>query len=119
MEPTPEEKEKIKQEIDKLKSQYPNRYPLYIISDDFDLYKNKFIVPGDLTFGQLQHVLRKKIKTENDKPVLNEHEAMYCFINQNLVPCQKIISQIYKEFADQETGQLTVMICKENTFGKN
>ena len=59
-----------------IKLKYPDRYPILVErADDCklnDISKRKYLVPGDLTVGQLIYTIRKSIK-------LQENEALFCF----------------------------------------
>ena len=106
--------EKIKKESDKIKTKYPNRFPVIVtkstkcILDDIE--RNKFLVPGDLTIGQFICIVRKRIK-------LNESESVFLFINNNILPATSSnISSIYDDNHDED-GFLYITYCNENVFG--
>jgi len=103
-----------KKEADKIKTKYPNRYPVIVNKskkcDLDDIEKSKFLVPGELTIGQFICIVRKRIK-------LNEGEALYLFINKSTLPTtSSLISTIYDEFKDKD-GFLYIDYCNENVFG--
>jgi GABA(A) receptor-associated protein len=102
-----------KNESERIKGKYPERIP--VIVEVYDkilphLDKNKYLVPSDLTVGQLQYVLRKRIKLSPD-------QAMFLFINQkNSYPTGSLLSEIYDKNVDED-GFLYISISAENTFG--
>ena len=52
--------------------------------------RKKFLVPQDLTFGQFQFVVRKRIQLKPD--------ALYCFVGEtSLVPVGSTLQQVYAE----------------------
>lgn len=93
---------------------YPDRVPLIIgpSKNDRVLYpidKSKYITPRDLTLGQLQQIIRKRIRFPPEK-------ALFMFINNKLFPITSMIGQIYDEHKDDD-GFLYIIYCQENTFG--
>ena len=58
--------EKRLSESSRIRSKYPERVPVIIEkdfnSDIIDLDKNKYLVPDELTIGQLVYFIRKRIK---------------------------------------------------------
>ena len=101
-------------EAKRVRSKYPNRYPLIVekaetsnIIENID--KTKFLVPGDLTMGQMIYVIRKRIKMDSDK-------AMFIFVDDVMPTTSDVISNIYKNHKDED-GFLYVKFSGENTFG--
>jgi len=103
-----------KKESDKIKTKYPNRFPVIVTksakSTLEDIERSKFLVPGDLTIGQFICIVRKRIK-------LNDTESVFLFINNNIVPAtSSTIATIYEEHLDED-GFLYITYCNENVFG--
>ena len=103
-----------KQESDKIKKKYPNRYPIIINKTKKcelnDIDKTKFLIPGDLTLGQFIYVVRKRVK-------LNETDSLFLFINDKTIPLSStLISSVYEEHKDED-GFLYISYCNENVFG--
>ena len=103
-----------KKESDKIKTKYPNRFPVIVNKSSKstleDIERSKFLVPGDLTIGQFICIVRKRIK-------LNETESVFLFINNNTVPAtSSTIASIYEEYKDED-GFLYITYCNENEFG--
>jgi GABA(A) receptor-associated protein len=67
------------------------------------------LVPSDLTVGQFQYVIRKRISVDPDK-------AIFIFINNVLAPTASQMSRIYEEHKDED-GFLYVVYSGEETFG--
>jgi GABA(A) receptor-associated protein len=107
----PEDKRKL--EAKRIREKYPDRVPVIVEKDPkasiADIDKKKFLVPQDLTYGQMLYVIRKRI---NLKP----SEAIFVFINKALPPTGQLMSQLYKEYKD-EYGFLYCTYTGENTFG--
>ncbi len=104
-----------KQESQKIRTKYPDRVPIIVErdnkSDIVEIDKKKYLVPADLTMGQFQYVIRKRINLEPTK-------ALFVFINNTLPPTSSMIGQIYEEKADED-GFLYINYSSENTFGNN
>ena len=102
-----------KAESQKIRTKYPDRVPIIVEkegnSDIAEIDKKKYLVPSDLTMGQFQYVLRKRIK-------LDQTKALFIFINNTLPPTSSLISQIYDDKKDED-GFLYVTYSSENTFG--
>ncbi|KAL9285094.1 hypothetical protein ACSQ67_024533 [Phaseolus vulgaris] len=69
----------------------------------------RYLVPADLTIGQLVYVIRKRIK-------LSAEKAIFIFVDNVLPPTGAIMSAIYNEKKDED-GFLYVTYSGENTFG--
>ncbi len=102
-----------KAESQKIRTKYPDRVPIIVEkvanSDITEIDKKKYLVPADLTMGQFQYVIRKRIK-------LDQTKALFIFINNILPPTSSLVSQIYDEKKDED-GFLYVTYSSENTFG--
>jgi len=105
--------DKRKAEAARIRVKYPDRIPVISEksekSDIPDIDKKKYLVPADLTMGQFVYVIRKRIKLPAD-------QAIFIFVNNTLPPAAALMSQIYKEHADQD-GFLYVTYSGESTFG--
>lgn len=105
--------EKRKAESDRIRSKYPDRIPVIAErlekSDIPDLDKKKYLVPSDLTMGQFVYVIRKRIKLSAD-------QAIFLFVNNTLVPSGTLMSQVYKDHADED-GFAYICVAGENSFG--
>jgi GABA(A) receptor-associated protein len=93
---------------------YPERIPIICERNSKDysapyIDKNKYLVPNDLTVGQFIYVIRKRMK-------LNPEEALFIFINGNIVPTHSTMNYIYSIFKDSD-GFLYITYAKEATFG--
>ena len=94
---------------------YPDRIPIIVersktCNVDIDeIDKKKYLVPNDLTVGQFQYVIRKRIKMQPEK-------ALFVFIGNILPPTSQLISSVYKEHLDED-GFLYINYSGENTFG--
>ena len=97
----------------KLLQKNPNRIPVLVtqIHNELEMNKTKYLVPLDLTMGQLQYVFRKAISN------VDSSQAIFIFIEKHnlLLPSCSIMKQIFDEYNDN--GFLKVHISKENTFG--
>lgn len=101
-------------ESKKILIKYPNRLPIVVEkyrkdTKVSDIDKCKFLVPLDITIGQLIHVIRQRINLEPTK-------ALFIFINGILPPCSEPITNIYHKYKDND-GFLYVFYTGENTYG--
>mmetsp|Transcript_25372 Transcript_25372/g.35749 ORF Transcript_25372/g.35749 Transcript_25372/m.35749 type:complete len:122 (+) Transcript_25372:78-443(+) len=105
--------DKRKAEAQRIRLKYPDRIPVITEkaanSDIADIDKKKYLVPADLTVAQFVYVIRKRIKLEPE-------QAIFIFVNDSLPPSTALMSQIYKEKADED-GFLYVTYSGESTFG--
>jgi len=105
--------DKRKAEAARIRVKYPDRIPVISEksekSEIADIDKKKYLVPADLTMGQFVYVIRKRIKLPPD-------QAIFIFVNNTLPPAAALMSQIYKEHADED-GFLYVTYSGESTFG--
>ena len=93
---------------------YPDRIPVIIESNDPKipkLSKNKYLVPKDLTIGQLLYILRRHIKLEAT-------EAIFLFVRNTLPPTSYFVSQLYEMYRDVD-GFLYLQYRSENAFGSS
>lgn len=100
-------------EAARMLEKYPDRIPVIIEKNRSsrieDIDKRKFLVPTDLTFGQLILVVRKRLNISREK-------AIFLFCNSTLPAGSALVSQIYQEHKDED-GFLYLKYSGENTFG--
>jgi GABA(A) receptor-associated protein len=105
--------EKRKTECNGVLKRYPDRIPCIIEMSKRCTFnrpeKTKFLIPQNLSIGQLQYVIRKRIKLSPDL-------AMFMFINNVLIPSSEELQRVYQEHKDED-GFLYVVITSESTFG--
>jgi GABA(A) receptor-associated protein len=105
-----------KDEAIRVRTKYPDRIPVIVdrsrsaSSSVPEIDKHKFLVPCDLTMGQLQYVIRKRL-------TLSPEKALFLFVNNTTPPTSSLISTVYEEYKDKETEFLYVTYAMENTFG--
>jgi len=104
--------EKMK-ESQKIMQKYPDKIPIIINKQNNcllkNIIKNKFLVPKDITMSQFVYIIRKRIK-------LREHEALFIMINNNLMPSNMNMGEIYANYKSDD-GYLYSTYTSENTFG--
>jgi GABA(A) receptor-associated protein len=99
-------------ESGRLVKKFPDRIPVVIHPGPRapPIDKNKYLVPGDLTFSEFMHIVRKRIKVK-------QFEALLGFVKGGtLPPSSMALREIYKESSDED-GFLYVTYSLENTFG--
>ena len=105
--------QKRKKESISIMKKYPNRIPVIVekvgSSDIPDIDKHKYLVPSDLTVGQFQFVIRKRVE-------LKPEQAIFFFVNNTLPSTGTLMTILYKEYKDVD-GFLYMKYSGENTFG--
>ena len=100
-------------ESKRIMNKYPDRIPVIVNKSDRsniqDIDKKKYLVPRDMYIGQFTYIIRKNIK-------LNDSDALFVTINNNLVPTNITMSEIHKK-DHNEDGFLYIVYSSENTFG--
>ena len=106
-------------EAQQMRTKYPDRIAVIVEYDPkyasvFELLdKTKYLVPHELSVGQLVYVLRKRVK-------LRPSEAMFVFVNQNIMlPTASNLASVYDKYKDPEDGFLYVVLASESTYGLN
>ncbi|KAL2913193.1 hypothetical protein HK105_207312 [Polyrhizophydium stewartii] len=72
--------------------------------------KKKFLCPGDITVGQFQSVIRKRIELDSAKGLF------LTVANKFMPPSSALLSQVYQEHKDED-GFLYVLYATEGLFG--
>ncbi len=80
--------------LDEIKLKYPDRIPVYVKrkenSDIDEVPKPKYLVPKEMTMGNMIYVIRKNIKLTSEK-------AMFVFIDNKLVPVSQTMGELYNQ----------------------
>jgi len=99
-----------KMESYRIKLKYPDRIPV-IIENELNIpqIKNKYLVPNDLTVGQLMFVIRRRYNLDKEK-------ALFMFINGVIPSSNSLILNLYNNYSDID-GFLYINIKQENVFG--
>ena len=102
-------------ESKRIKEKYPDRIPVIVEKNNNsktlpDLEKIKYLVPNDITIGQLCYIIRRRLS-------LPAEVALFLFINNSLLPASSdLVGQLYESNKNKD-GFLYVYYCSENTFG--
>jgi GABA(A) receptor-associated protein len=102
-------------ESNKIRERFPGRIPIIvekaqkIASNIPNIDKNKFLVPGDLSFGQFLYVVRRRLQLDPDK-------ALFMFVSNILVASSELMQEVYNKYKDTD-GFLYVVYSGESTFG--
>jgi ubiquitin len=98
-----------------IRTKYPHRIPIICEAAARcgvpKIDKKKYLVPKDLTVGQLIMVIRQKIKVPAE-------QAIFIFINGVLPPTAALVSTVYEQHRDSD-GFLYVVYTGENTYGSS
>tara|TARA_Y100000768_G_scaffold388661_1_gene385970 strand:+ start:5429 stop:5788 length:360 start_codon:yes stop_codon:yes gene_type:complete len=110
--------EERKKEAGDILKKYNDRVPVIIEklinkNDNIvpTLDKNKYLVPKDLTMGQLLHIVRRRLNLTSEK-------ALFIFCNGKTLTNQMIIENVYNINKDED-GFLYIVYSAESTFGKD
>ena len=106
-----------KKECDKIRRQFPEKIPIICEKDPHSLikeiYKNKYLVPGDLTVNMFNMMIRKRIDIPNTA-------AFYLLVNaKTSISGDALLSDIYERHKDPEDGFLYIAYASELTWGNN
>ena len=99
----------------KILEKYPGRVPLICerassaSRDCIYIDKNKYLVPRDLTNGQLIYVIRKRMHLQPEK-------ALFLFMNGIIPASLSMIGDLY-EYHKENDGFIYITYSLENTFG--
>lgn len=103
-------------ESEEIVKKYPNRIPLIVekLENKNDtiipkIDKNKYLVPDDLTVGQLVYVVKKRIK-------LTPEKAIFIFCDNKLLNSSLNMRQVYDTYRDKD-GFVYIIYSGESTFG--
>ena len=105
--------EKNRVDAEKLMRKYPDRIPVIVSRNKHstttpEIDKHKYLVPVDLTAGQLLYVIRKRLNLTSDK-------ALFLFVNKAVMNTNMLINSIYEQC--KEDGFLYVVYSCESVFG--
>lgn len=105
---------KDRTEADRVLRKYPDRIPILITKQRYssvkDIDQRKYLVPIELTLGQFQYVIRKRLQLSPDK-------ALFFFINGDIYCPTTILNCIYEKEHDTRDGLLHITYSEEGTFG--
>jgi hypothetical protein len=98
-------------ESNRIKNNFPEKIPIILILDTkiLNIAKTKYLIPSSLNIAQLQKCIRNFIK-------IKQHEAIFLFINNKLIPSTTIMNEVYETHKDPD-GFLYVNVALESTFG--
>ena len=107
-----EKKDRV--EAERIMRKYPDRLPIIVTKSKFsnvpEIDKQKYLAPLDLTLGQFQYVIRKRLKLSPDK-------ALFLFINGEIYCPSVLLISIYEKEQYKGDGFLHMTYSGESTFG--
>ena len=97
-----------------IRHRFPGRIPIiidkaHIASDMPAIEKNKYLVPGTMTFGQFIYIIRKQLTLPPEK-------ALFIFVDNSLPPASTFMSEIYTSYSSLD-GFVYMLYSGESTFG--
>lgn len=108
-------KKKNKSEANRVLEKYPDRVPVLVTKNQYssttpDIDKQKFLVPVDITMGQLLYVIRKRLQ-------LHPEKGLFLFIDGNMISNHELVGIVYQQSHDREDCFLHVVYGCESVFG--
>lgn len=104
------------EESTQIMKKYPGRYPFIIERSSSSrgtipkCAKNKFLVPGDISVGQMLAIIRRNM-------TLPPEIAIFIFCNNTLPPSNTLMRELYHENKDTD-GFTYITYTGESTFGE-
>lgn len=95
-----------------VRSRHPDRIPIILSPGNTkvpEIARNKYLVPLDMTMGQLAFIVRRKIEMTSEK-------ALFLFVNNKLLPISALMQHVYQT-EKNEDGFLYIFYSSEDTFG--
>lgn len=106
--------EKRVSESSRIRAKFPDRAPMIIERAPGAhvplIDKNKFLVPLDLTFGQLLYIIRRRL-------ILPPEQALFVFCGKLLPSTATLIREVYNRHKDSD-GFVYLRYTGENTYGQ-
>lgn len=94
-----------------IRSKYPDRIPIIIITRDFELTKKKFLIHHSENFSSLFFEIRKHIKTNM------KYSVLFMVENQIVTPSQNV-GEFHRRVCLQKDDKfLYILLSKQQTFG--
>ena len=102
------------EESSKMLIKYPDRIPIICeINIDNNIKTNqtvKYLVPNDITVGQLSYIIRKRFK-------INSNKAMYLLVGDKIVPPTSVTVRSLYDKHKAKCNFLFVNVAFESFFG--
>jgi GABA(A) receptor-associated protein len=103
-----------KQEVENMMTKFPGKVPIilekYASSQTVVMDKEKYLVPGEITVGEILYMFRKRIK-------LDATQALFVFFNKDMAATNMTMKQVYDRYKNKDDGMLYATYGGENTFG--
>lgn len=114
--------ERRRLEFHRVSNKYPDRIPILLRADlDDNMFEHteqtveevkiKYVVPSDVTFAQLMHILRSRL------PHLRKETGLFFSINGHLPVMTNTLSQGLQDSDRDDDGFFSITLISENTFG--
>ncbi|XP_075897252.1 gamma-aminobutyric acid receptor-associated protein-like 1 [Nelusetta ayraudi] len=100
-------------EGERVRAKHPDKIPIIVEraarSRAPDVDKKKYLVPSDLTVGQLCFLIRQRVS-------LRPEEALFFFVNNSLPPSSSPLSAVYEEHHEEDLF-LYMTYSNESVYG--
>ncbi|KAF7666803.1 hypothetical protein LDENG_00089180 [Lucifuga dentata] len=100
-------------EGERVRAKHPDKIPIIVEraprSRAPEVDKKKYLVPSDLTVGQLCFLIRQRVS-------LRPEEALFFFVNNSLPPSSSPLSAVYEEHHEEDLF-LYMTYSNESVYG--
>ncbi|KAI4812013.1 hypothetical protein JOQ06_025838 [Pogonophryne albipinna] len=100
-------------EGERVRTKHPDKIPIIVEKSPRsrapELDKKKYLVPSDLTVGQLCFLIRQRVS-------LRPEEALFFFVNNSLPPSSSPLSAVYEEHHEEDLF-LYMTYSNESVYG--
>uniref|UniRef100_A0A7S3JLX0 Autophagy-related protein n=1 Tax=Euplotes harpa TaxID=151035 RepID=A0A7S3JLX0_9SPIT len=108
--------EKRKNDCQKIRKKHPHKLPVIVTKEKSSKYKilekEKYMIPDDITVGQFQAIIRKRLE-------LAPEYSLFFFINGRIMPKQDSLLQDVFERNKNDDGFLYIEYSEERDKGSN
>ena len=99
-------------ECQRVKKRRPDYIPTIMVQGDNmcpRIDKEKFLLPLDLTGGQISYVIRRRLK-------MSSADALFLVCGGRLIPSNESVKMLYQQYMSDD-GFLYITYTLENAFG--
>ncbi|XP_026854982.2 gamma-aminobutyric acid receptor-associated protein-like 1 [Electrophorus electricus] len=102
-----------RREGETVRAKYPNKIPIIVEraarSQVPELEQNKYLVPSDLTVGQLFFLIRLRVS-------MRPEEALFFFVKNSIPPSSSPLAAVYEEHHEEDLF-LYITYSNESVYG--
>jgi len=107
--------EKQREIATRIIDKYPTRLPVLVYRAEGAtevplIDKHKFLVPKDITLGQMMIIIRRRVE-------LRSEQALFLYVDGIIPVASDLMGAVYKRHVDPKTLFLTLEYAGESVFG--